>query len=1174
MTKKLFPRDFFLTNCAKKLLLIMKLTTLILILTTLQISAIGYSQDANLKLDFQTGTLSDLIQAIETQSDFRIFYKTDQVDVHQNVSVAETDGTIADLLSDALKGSNISYQVLDRLIVLTTSNVNNQQIKVTGTVTDASTGEPLPGVNILLEGTQQGAISDANGHYTLQVPTSTTVLVFSYIGYNNERVEVAGRSLIDVVMILDIQSLEEVVVIGYGTREKKDITTSISTLNSRDIANSLTISPELALQGKSAGVFVESGGGNPNARPTIRVRGTNTWGVADPLYVIDGVPVTEFGSGAESSTGAGSSWNQSALASDIRGNMNVMSMINPNDIESISILKDASAAAIYGVRAANGVILITTKKGKIGKPKVDFSMKTGVQNIPKKYDLLKTSDYAALYLEAYQNNPDETGNMPSVFDPASPDYLGDSKTYDWISPLYNKNAKVSDYSARISGGTEATNYYVSTGYSKTESPLIRNSMDRYSLATNVVTKINKYLTAGINYRFTYQKAQDDVPNSLEYISGTPPWQPVYAVDGIGVNGYEPSIDVTYTPDMNITKRYGDETHMNVYGQTTTQDNRYTNLRNLGNGYIEVEPLKGLKFKGSISIDWYNQVRDGYALYAGNVFSITPDDPKVKGDGNSYGSVGQRSSRNMNLIKEFSITYTKSFGEHNLDLLFNAMDQSYSYYFMGGSSEQLSTPDPNQRLIESGQRGFSSVGEIRDKMALQGYLGRLTYNYKSRYYFDAVVRRDGTSRFAPGKKWGTFPAFSAAWRISGEQFMSSLAFISDLKLRAGWGQMGNQETKAFAYLATLSRAPHTSFGNDPTRPGYGYFYWGMVSGDFPNPDLTWETTTTTNFGLDGILLNSLSFTLEYYNKITDGLIQESRLPASVGSQNNPIINVGKVKNSGFEMSLGYRGNTGDLTYGINANLTTVKNEVLKMYDGSPMGGEWGGRIEEGYPLNSLWGYKLGGIFQSDGDVTAYQSSTEDRIASSQQPGDMWFQDINGSPDSEHRFYTPGADGVVNDYDRVYLGKTIPGFYYGLNFSLEYKGIDLACYFMGVGDVQKINNFRAGREGMQSKGVNQSTTVLDRWTPTHHSTSMPRAAAGDPGSNNRFSDRWIESAAYFRLANLQVGYTLPKFNTQVFDRARIWVGGSNLFIKTKWTGLDPESEGSPIPRVFTIGFDAAF
>jgi outer membrane receptor protein involved in Fe transport len=405
-------------------------------------------------------------------------------------------------------------------------------------------------------------------------------------------------------------------------------------------------------------------------------------------------------------------------------------------------------------------------------------------------------------------------------------------------------------------------------------------------------------------------------------------------------------------------------------------------------------------------------------------------------------------------------------------------------------------------------------------------------------------------------------------------MQGITFLSDLKFRAGWGQIGNQETQAFAYLSLLGRAPHTTFGIDPLNPGRGYFYWGIVAGNFPNPDLSWEKTITTNFGIDGLLFNSLSFTFEYYDKTTDGLIQSSRLPGSVGSQKDPIVNIGKIKNSGFEISLGYRGKVGNLNYTANANLTTVKNEVLQMYDDTPMGEEWGGRIEEGYPINSLWGYKLGGIFQSDQEVIDYQATTDDNIATSQHAGDMWFKDINGAPDETHRFYTPGSDGVVDNFDRTYLGKTVPGYFYGLNFTLEYKGIDLACYFTGVGDVQKINNIRADRESMSSRGVNQLVSVLDRWTSSNHSTTMPRAAAADPGANNRFSDRWIENASYFRLANLQVGYTLPKFNTKVFERARIWVGGSNLFTATEWSGLDPENETVPIPRAFTVGIDASF
>jgi TonB-linked SusC/RagA family outer membrane protein len=1158
----------------KKVLLIMKITMILMLICTLQVSANLYAQTKRFDLTLNDVSVKEVLKMLEAQSDFRFFYNDELSDVNRLITMDMQDLLIDEVLFRLFDHTDVSYKILDNnLIVITPTNLMYQQLRVTGTVTDGSTGDPLPGVNVMIEGTQQGVVTGVDGTFTIQVPSSASVLVFSYVGYLTQRMEVGGQAVIDITMTPDIQSLEEIVVIGYGTRERKDITTSISVINSKDITNSLAISPEMSLQGKSAGIFVESGGGNPNSRPTIRIRGTNTWGVSDPLYVVDGIPLTEYGSGAEASQGAGADWNQAAVTQDIRGNMNVLSMINPADIESISVLKDASASAIYGVRAANGVVLITTKKGQIGKPRIDLNLKRGIQNIPKKYDVLSTPEFTALYIEAYQNNPDEMPNFPSVFDSSSPDYLGDSPTYDWISPLYRENAEVTDYNLRISGGNDFTNYYVSSGYSRTESPLIRNSMDRYSLATNITTKINRYISAGVNYRLTYQKAQDATPSELTYVAGASPWQPIYALDGVGVDGYEPAVSFSYDP-FTATLLWGPETNSNVYGYASNNDHRYTNLRNIGNAYIEIEPLKGLKFKGSVSADFLNQVRSYWSLYKGEVFNQTPTDWSVYGDGHSYGSVGQRDSRNTNLIKEFTVSYTKSLGDHNIDLLFNAMDQAYSYLFTQTGAEQLSSPDPNQRLIEEGIRGYSSGGQIKSKNTLQGYLGRLTYNYKSKYYLDAVVRRDGSSRFAPGHKWGTFPAFSAAWRITGEEFMQGLTFLSDLKLRAGWGQIGNQETQAFAYLSLLDRAPHTTFGIDPLNPGRGYFYWGIVAGNFPNPDLSWEKTITTNIGIDGLLFNTVSFTFEYYDKTTDGLIQSSSLPASVGSQQNPIVNIGKIKNTGFEISLGYRGKVGQLNYTANANLTTVKNEVMQMYDDTPMGDEWGGRIEEGYPINSLWGYKLGGIFQNDAEVAAYQATTDDKIATSQHVGDMWFMDLNGPPDETHRFYTPGPDGVVDNFDRTFLGKTVPGYFYGLNFTLEFKGIDLACYFTGVGDVEKINNIRADREGMSSRGVNQLSSVLDRWTSTNHSTTMPRAAAADPGANNRFSDRWIENSSYFRLANLQLGYTLPKFNTRIFERARIWLGGSNLFTATEWSGLDPENEAIPIPRVFTVGIDASF
>jgi TonB-dependent starch-binding outer membrane protein SusC len=1148
---------------SKTYLLSMKLSVILCLFGMMQVSAAVFSQNSKLTLSFENTSIKDVLNNIEKSTEFRFFYNEDFVNLDQKVTIEATDRPMEEVLTDLLKTSQAGFRVLENNLIVIAPNKLMQKKGISGKITDQKTGAPIPGVNIVIKGTTLGTFTDSGGNYSIEIPEKQATLVFSFVGYQSQEILVSDGSSVNINLIEESRNLEEVVVIGYGTRHKKDVTTSISSIDTKDIVNSTVISPELSLQGKTAGVFVESGGSNPNSRPTIRIRGTNTWGVADPLYVIDGVPVTEFGSGAESSTGAGTGSNDAGLASDIRGNMNIMNMVNPNDIESISILKDASAAAIYGVRAANGVVLITTKRGKSGRPKLNVNVKSGIQNIPGKYKMLNTQDYTSLYLETFSNNPDEQANLPSVFKSSSADYLGNSPTYNWTSPMYNKNAKVNDYTVSLSGGSENTTYYISTGYSRTESPIIDNYLERYTMSTNLNTNINKYIRTGVNYRFAYQKALDDTQGSLINNATTPPWQPIYSDSG--VNGYAPAVIITSVPSFVSTNLYGPATHINVFGMASCEDNRYTNIRNMGNAYVEIEPLKGLKFKGSVGVDWYNQVRNSYSLFSGNYFSITPTDPSSYGDGHSYGTTSQRDSRNLNLIKEFSINYSKSFGKHNIDLLFNAMDQRYSYDFLGGGSQQITSP--SLIYIEEGSEGYSSAGEYKSESALQGYLGRFQYNYKSKYYFDAVIRRDGSSRFASGHKWGTFPSLSAAWRISDESFLQNLKpVVNDLKLRVGWGQMGNQETKSFAYLSTINMNPHTSFGTTPD--GYGIFYSGAAAGDFANVDLTWEKTTTTNVGLDGLLFGTLNFTLEYYDKKTSNLIQEATLPASVGVENNPIINVGEMRNRGFEMSAGYQNKIGELEYSINANLTTVKNEVVKLYNGTPMGSTWGGRIEQGHPVNSLWGYKVGGIFQSDEEVTAYKSKTTDVISSSQHPGDMWFKDINGDN------YAPGTDSKVNDYDRTYLGKTIPGYYYGLNIGLKYKKFDLTCYFMGVGDVKKINYFKVSSEDMSSRGNNQAVSVNERWTINKPSKTMPRAVYADPASNNRFSDRWIENAAYFRLSNIQLGYTLPNFKTKVFEKARVWISGSNLFTLTKWSGIDPENETYPIPRTTFIGFDMSF
>jgi len=1166
----------------------MKLSVILCFLGMLQVSASVFSQNPKISFSYKDQTIKEVLNNIEKNTEFRFFYNEDFIDMNRKVTMEGTNLNVEEVLTTLLESSNADFKVLENNLVVIAPKELIQQKAVTGKITDSKTGAPLPGVTVLVKGTTLGTLTDLNGKYSIAFPETKATISFSFIGYVHQEIPVSAGSALDVALIEESLLLDEVVVIGYGQRSKKDVTTAISTVEAGDIVKTNSgQSAELAMQGKMTGVLVESGGGNPNSRPTIQIRGLGTWGVSQPLYVIDGVPIYEFGYGADGSANSGYDANYVARIGTIRGNQNIMSTINPADIESISVLKDASAAAIYGVRASNGVILITTKKGK-GKAKVEFSAKMGFQSIPKKYNVLGVKDYVDLYTEAYANNPLLT--LKPYLNPSDPGYLGNMPTQDWAKPMYTKNSKTQDYNLSVSGGSDNTNYFVAAGHYSNDGIYIMNNLERYTVTSNVNSRISKYINVGVNYRFVYQKSEDNTPSSILYAVGTPPWQPMH---GNGPNGYAPAIDTTYTytpspppadamPDywpwqMNATPLYGTQTHINVYGVGSTQDNYYTSFRSLGNAFVELEPVKGLKVKGSVSLDWYSQKNFNYAFGEQAIFSITPADPFKPGDHHSLGSVNERDSWNQNLVKDLSVNYIRTFGKHSIDLLFNAESQNNNFQVNGLGTEELNSKIIDRVIIAEAQRGFTNGSQEVHKSALIGYLGRLSYNYASKYYLDATIRRDGSYAFAPQNRWGSFPAFSAAWRISSEEFMQNLTWLTDMKLRAGWGQLGNSEVKPYMYLSSVINYPHYSLGTTPQNGiSAGTYTYGVRLGDFANEDISWEKTATTNFAIDAVLLHSLNITVEYYNKLTSGLLQTTSLPPSVGLYANPVANIGKVRNRGVELSVGYTGHIGDFTYGINANITTVNNKVISMFNHDRIGGN-GGMVEEGYSMNYLWGYKVGGIFQTDAEALAYTQKIRDlgSTGNTKKAGDMWFQNIHGNADANNKYFNPVPDTTVNEYDQTYLGKTIPSYYYGVSFNFGYKGIDLSANFTGVGDVQKYNYNLQALTQMDGE-INQSTDVLNRWTPTNPSTSMPRAAEGDPGGNNRFSSRFVENAGYLRFTNLQIGYTLPlsRETMKFADRIRIWVGGSNLFCLTPWKGLDPESEDNPVPRTYIFGIDATF
>ena len=834
--------------------------------------------------------------------------------------------------------------------------LRNKVKKITGVVNDA-TGVPVIGASVIVRGTTTGTVTDVDGKFTLDVPSNAT-LEISYIGYKTVEHKVGNKNDISIVLYEDTEKLDEVVVIGYGTRSKRDVTTAISNVGSETISKSIAMSAENAMQGTMSGVQVSGTTGNPMSRPTIRIRGTNTWGVSDPLYVIDGIPITEMGAGIEG---------EDERIKDVRGPLNIMTMIDPNDIESISVLKDASSAAIYGVRAANGVILITTKKGRLkDKPTVDFSARYGIQNITNELDWLTTPQYTSFVQGVFASDPERTMAEDNIgrFDPNDPRYLGNSPTYDWQKAVRNKNAASQDYSVRVSGGTDNTDYYVSVGYSDSEGTLLVNDLERFSGAVKVNTKINDWIKVGLNYRLVNAKGRDVGTTSYFDAMRAAPWQPIYQADDIpGYNGYAYAVGgVQEDGSYSAQKLYGQGTRINVLGTAHSNNTKYDSWRNLGNLYVELTPLKGLTLKGTISMDRYQTTRYQFKDYDSNGFDYTAGDPRSLGGGKSVGSYEERDTYNNNITAEIMANYTRSFGDHNLDLLFNYSNQHYDAKYKSANTEYMTTKKDYLWNL-GGERNYTNVSSEQMRWALQGFLFRVGYNYDYKYYLDVTVRRDGSARFAPENRWGTFPSLSAAWRMKNEPFLENVSWLDDLKLRAGWRQLGNQEVRDMAYLSVISKNPHYAMGNadQANRPGSGSYHEGATIFGIPNRDLSWEKTETYNIGFDSQLFSGLTFSAEYYYKKTHGILQAIDLPASVGVIDAPVANVAKVQNQGFEFNINWSGNIGNVNYTIGGNLTTTANKVLETYKHIPTSD---GTVEEGYSMFYHKAYVVDGIFQSD------------------------------------------------------------------------------------------------------------------------------------------------------------------------------------------------------------------
>ena len=1025
--------------------------------------------------------------------------------------------------------------------------------RISGTVTDLTDGSAIPGVNVVVKGTTVGTITNAEGQYSLTAPDDAVTLVFSSIGYEKEEVAIANQSVIDLVMAPSIEELSEIVVIGYGTREKKDLTGAISSIDGDEaIQKTAAINPQAAMQGRMTGVFVSSPGGDPGARPEVRIRGVGTFdgagGYAEPLYVIDGIPVSEpFEEGAERG-GDGPN-----VFSDVRGNQNILNTINPADIESISVLKDASAAAIYGVRAANGVILITTKKGQAGRAKVNFSASYGIQNNYQAHDVLSTEQYYDFALDMLQNEDfaELDDGTFGYYNPDSELFQGNrTSNDDWQEAIKNNNASIQDYNVSISGGNEASTYYTSFGYASQEGTLIGSAVDRYSLAVNSDHTLKDWLKIGEVFRFSRVDAVDNVnPDLIDYAEIIP-WQPIYDEDGRfatasrdvwGANGSRP----------------------NVLGQEATYTNEYETFRSLGNVYAEITPLAGLRLRGTLNFDFTNMKRTG----------LSPADAVERFGGLGAPANGttfrERSTLGSNIQGELLLGYNRSFGDHNVDVVLNASQQRIRNELSSTSSQNLVFVAPIHNEADANGGGFYTDN------ALIGYMGRLSYNFASKYYLDATIRRDGTSRFAENFRYGNFPSVSAAWRISAEDFMQDITFIDDLKIRGGWGQLGNQVTADYQYLALANLNPRVITGGG----NFDQFEYqnGVTFGRIANRILSWETVTTSNIGFDGLFFdNSLSVTAEYYTRLTEDILQAVDLPATAGFIENTVENIASVSNTGIEVNVNYNFNIGEVGLNIGGNITTVNNEVLSTNrNNDPIAFDSNRRIEVGQPIGYIWGYKVDRILQDQAEVDAYEAEVTDQAGGAKGPGDIVFQDLFTPSEEEGIEKVAGADSVVDINDRVLLGNTIAGHFYGISLGVNYKGFDFSMLLQGVGDVQKINQHRRSLEG-DGFGPNKSVTVLDRWTPENTDTDLPRYIYNNPAGNDRISDRWVEDADFMRLRNIQLGYTLPDNALSKIGASslRVFVDASNIITITSYTGLDPENDDNPVPAIYRVGLNASF
>lgn len=996
-------------------------------------------------------------------------------------------------------------------------NMNAQSVKVTGTVVD-SNNEPVIGAYIKVKGSSKGAVTDLDGHYTIDADKNAT-LVISYVGMANQEEKIGNRSQINFVLKDDANDLNEVVVIGYGQVKKGDLTSSISAIKGDKLEKLSTGNVMNALQGQVNGVQI-SGAGDPGASPRVIIRGVTTVNGSDPLYVVDGMPVGT--------------------------NIN---FLNQNDIESMQVLKDASASAIYGTRASNGVILITTKKGKKGDAKFNVTATVGLQTL-KKQNMADSQEYKKVFDARYTND----GNV-------SP-FKGSADTYtDWWKECINDVAVQQNYDLSFSGGNDKMIYSGSIGYYKQDSQYKVGQWQKLSARFSTEYNFNKIVKAGVDFTPRYEQwddtpnLKDDSPNLMSAIMAMDPTTPVM----------RPESEWTSNPYSNYERSHNNQEY-NPVATVARLDSGGSEYGLLATPYVSLTPIKGLTIKSAFGLNARFRRTDSFNV---NFFI---DNLEQNQNNNATRKMENWVDWNWTNTVNYMTTINK---KHNINLMGGYTMERFQDYWAKSYSENIPNNDESLRYPSSGTKNPAATG-TDSFTSLVSYLGRVMYNYAEKYYLTASIRVDGSSKFSKDNKWATFPSVSGAYRLTGEEFMKNQKVFDDIKIRAGWGKVGNQNIDNSAYLSSIGTTTYV-FGGTPNR-----IIGSTVSG-IGNTNLKWETVEDWNVGLDLALLQSrLKITADYFEKTSHDMLmkKDNLLILGYPMWNGQMWeNVGKMKASGWELGINWNDQIQDFTYGVGLNLSQVKNKAVKLNGDYIWTGGFSGdyivRNAEGESLSQFWGYKTAGIFQNETEVKSYTNEHGESLQPNAKPGDLRFVDLNN-------------DGVIDSNDKTHIGNPFPDLMVGLNLNAAYKGFDLVANFYGTFG-NDIFNKNIGRYA-GTDGQNVYAGTYDKtWRTDNTGAEFPRLSVNDSNMNyKRVSDFFVEDGSYFRCKLLQIGYTLPKqwFNNKL--NLRLSFSAQNLFTITNYSGADPEAAsmgksvteagidytGYPNPRTFLFGLNMSF